>query len=177
MGGNIDTLTGRERECLRLVHRGYESKEIALQLGISADRVNKIIGRAKQKHGASRRAIAARILCDAEEATGLGPTHSIGGLPMGVAPDAALLPMDLTNSEGAQESSGHGEAEPTDAVQPFPSSPVKLILPLRTIGRPFNELSKRSTLITIALIALGAVVTAGAAASLLRTINWLLSNH
>lgn len=65
----IDRLTAGERDCLRLVFDHKPSKEIAIQLGIGPDAVDKRIKQAMRKLGVSSRIVAARLLAEAETAT------------------------------------------------------------------------------------------------------------
>src|SRR5690606_15197285 len=62
----IDRLTARERQALRMVAEHRQSKEIARQLGISAETVDKHIANARRKLGASSRREAARLLLAGE---------------------------------------------------------------------------------------------------------------
>ncbi|WP_172272178.1 helix-turn-helix transcriptional regulator [Caulobacter sp. RHG1] len=57
----IARLTPRERACLALVARGFSSKEIALQLGISPASVDVRIGKACERLGVATRREAARL--------------------------------------------------------------------------------------------------------------------
>lgn len=58
----IDTLTERERDCLRLVSRGRSSKEIGAELGISHHTVDLYLKRAIKSLEATSRRDAARQL-------------------------------------------------------------------------------------------------------------------
>lgn len=81
--GGFEALTPRERECLRLVARHHQSKEIARLLKISQSTVDKHIDSAKSRLGLPDRRAAAKALMAWETATGaedgLGiayPSHS-----------------------------------------------------------------------------------------------------
>ncbi len=180
MTGELDKLTDRERQCLRLVHQGFESKEIASRLGISTDRVNKLNGSAMRKLGVSRRAIAARLLL-ANERPRIGvaeanPTHLPGGMPMGVpcsSPTTAERATDETNWLEQAKEGPTGFSTVMAVNPPLPS--LVLPRPFRGERRPFNDLNRRSTLVAISLIAMAATASAGAGASLLLVLNWLLA--
>lgn len=73
----IARLTDAQREVLRLVMAGFKSKEIAYQLGIGEDAVNKRLAAAKTALGAPSRFAAARLLA-AHEAQDQS-YHSPGG--------------------------------------------------------------------------------------------------
>ncbi len=66
---NIERLTDAQREVLRLVWQGYDSKEMGRQLGLSHHAVNRRIERAVQVLGARNRREAARILAEHEGGT------------------------------------------------------------------------------------------------------------
>lgn len=53
-----DSLSERERECLRWVSEGKTTGEIAMIVGVSANTVNSYLANAIQKYGASNRAMA-----------------------------------------------------------------------------------------------------------------------
>ena len=59
---NIELLTPRERECLRLVDQHLSSKQIARQLGMSKTSVDTYCDRARRKLGVGDRYAAARLL-------------------------------------------------------------------------------------------------------------------
>lgn len=58
----IDRLTGRQKDCLRLVADGYTSKEIGRRLGISPSTVDNHVDRANEVLGLDNRNEAARLL-------------------------------------------------------------------------------------------------------------------
>lgn len=63
----LETLTPKERECLRLVAENRGSKDIARLLGISPTSVETHVRRAREKLGTRDRFAAARLLVRAEE--------------------------------------------------------------------------------------------------------------
>lgn len=65
----LEKLTDPQRDVLRLVWRGYDSKEIGRQLGVSHYAINRRIERAVQILGARHRREAARLLAEHEGAT------------------------------------------------------------------------------------------------------------
>lgn len=62
--GASDRLTARQKDCLRLVGRGYTSKEIGPLLGISYATVNNYVSAAVETLGAKSRGEAARLFLD-----------------------------------------------------------------------------------------------------------------
>src|ERR1051325_5948707 len=69
----IQRLTEKQRECLRLVYRHMETKEIARVLGLSPDGVTQRIRTAMRTLGVDRRRDAALILAEAEGLTPYPP--------------------------------------------------------------------------------------------------------
>ena len=61
-GKGVESLSGKQLQCLELVGEGYTSAEIEGMLGISANTVNTHISLAVQKLGAPNRMHAARML-------------------------------------------------------------------------------------------------------------------
>lgn len=75
-------LNQRQRECLRLVYRNLEAKEIARELGLSPHTVVEHLRDARRVLGASRSMHAARLLAEYEG------DNRIGSDPVGVAADS-----------------------------------------------------------------------------------------
>ena len=69
MQPKLTELTDRQREVLRLVSQGFESKEIARALGISHFAVNQRIERAVRALGARNRKQAARLFAEWDDET------------------------------------------------------------------------------------------------------------
>ena len=67
----FDTLTERQKACLRLVHDLRNTAEIARELGASKDAIDKAIKGAMAKLGANRRTDAARMLIAHEAGQGV----------------------------------------------------------------------------------------------------------
>jgi len=67
----LDALTGRERECLRLVFAGLRAKEVADSLGVSDATVNNHLASARRKLGTSDSRRAARLLFSMERESGI----------------------------------------------------------------------------------------------------------
>jgi DNA-binding CsgD family transcriptional regulator len=80
-------LNQRQRECLRLVYRNLEAKEIARELGLSPHTVVEHLRDARRVLGASRSMHAARMLVEYEQ------DNRIGYDPVGVnrQPNAAMM--------------------------------------------------------------------------------------
>ena len=161
---DFDKLTGRQKQCLRLVAAGKRSKTIGAALGISHLTVNQHIEAAKARLGASTREEAAGLLIAHEQnghperltsyPPGLGGdaiSDRIGASP---TPDDALTSnlVDVVMEEQvAYRAAGLGIED-------------LLRLPLRTTERPRNDLSPLQTLFAVAalivLLAFGGIAVA-----------------
>lgn len=87
---NTPPLTPRERRCLELVARHFDSEAISAELGIAAGTVNRYIHDATRKLGARNRKEAARML---QEMDALGPPPSENWVRNGwVAPTPSPTP-------------------------------------------------------------------------------------
>ena len=89
----IDTLTHKEKETLRLLLRGYDSKSIARHFDLSVHTVNERLRNARQKLAVSSSREAARLLHESEgegkiEAAADTP-EKLGDTDLGDAPAAA----------------------------------------------------------------------------------------
>jgi DNA-binding CsgD family transcriptional regulator len=157
-----ESLSPRERECLRLVAQGLESKEIAGRLtvdkGDGAKRsltpgtVDGYLKSASAKLGVSRRKEAARLFAEHEET----PPQWLGDQPIGgdlpFPPDPGL---DLSTGEPGRR---------------FP-------LPFRRRGEVNNELSIAMRLLWIPVLTIGLAIGFGMLTSGLKVIVDLVKSH
>lgn len=81
MHGQLETLSAREKETLRLLLAGHDAKSIARSLSLSVHTVNERLRDARRKLGVSSSREAARLLAEAEN----GSPNSLGDKPLGVA--------------------------------------------------------------------------------------------
>lgn len=96
---NPASLSPRERRCLELVARHYDSEAIGAELGIAAGTVNRYIHDAVRKLGARNRKEAARMLQDMDA---LGPPPSENWVRNGwVAPEAVTTAIPEPQSIAA----------------------------------------------------------------------------
>jgi DNA-binding CsgD family transcriptional regulator len=125
-------LTERERDCLRLVARGYSSKEIAVELGISHHTVDLHLRRAIKTLGVTSRRDAARAFTS--------------------VPDGHDLPTQGLNTQ----SEALAETEQVPAFMPPNRSdrPLTVRLPFLRQGRQYNDLTPLQRLIWIPILAL-----------------------
>lgn len=151
----IERLTDKQRECLRLVYRHMETKEIARVLGLSPDGVTQRIKTAMKTLGVDRRRDAARILAEAEGPTAY-PPHVYPPRDIAIASDPVMF--EPSTDRGRQESgfSGRAMMEQQAAFTPLPPAwPRSYQVPLPWWGnRPqdLNWLRRLGWIIGIMLV-------------------------
>jgi DNA-binding CsgD family transcriptional regulator len=137
----VKRLTDKQRECLRLVYRHMETKEIARELGLSPDGVTQRIKSAMKTLGVDRRRDAALILAEAE---GLGPypRQVYQSRDVASAPEPVMLVPSIEGERqhGAPPVGALREEQSAFEVAPsLHSRGLQLPLPIRG-GRP-NDLN------------------------------------
>lgn len=140
----IDTLTDRERECLRQVAQGYSTKQIARTIGVTDTRAAKIIDSANKKLGVSRRIDAARILAQHENRG----VNIIPGISTPLQPDGASMPPLPSRDEARQPLMLREERAPFGRAH----DPADFGLPLRQRGGSHNDLTTWQRVIWIVLL-------------------------
>jgi DNA-binding CsgD family transcriptional regulator len=156
--GRIERLTDKQRECLRMVYRHMETKEIARALGLSPDGVAQRIKTAMKTLGVDRRRDAARILAEAE---GLAPypRQVYQSRDIASAPEPAML---APSTEGAWQSGSSGAAmREEQATFLVVSQSRKPPLPLPKRGARPNDVGWQLRLAWIAGIAIGIALAFG----------------
>lgn len=128
-------LNQRQRECLRLVYRNLEAKEIARELGLSPHTVVEHLRDARRTLGASRSMHAARMLVEYEQ------DNRIGYEPVGVT--------------------GHSNFAFTSGVPATAMGATAGIRDIRRNRYNFNYLERLGLIIAIAI---GAISLTGALA-------------
>ena len=158
----VSQLSEGQIECLLLVDRHHNSKEIAAKLGISPHTVDQRIRRALEKLGVERRGEAARMV-----AAALATDHPAYQRLIHQSPYIDL-PADVDQQEGTvrtkiRHADRAGEASPpgylTEQSPDGFGSPLQL--PFATRSHPSNEMSVGLRLLWIVLIAMGATFSAG----------------
>lgn len=152
-GANVDMispqdskLTDRQRECLVLVAQGYETKEIARQIGLSPDTVDMHVKNALKRLGVSSRREAARL---------------VAGVPQPLVHPSAVI----SDPPGSEETA----APPTERAEA--ASPAGIGTPWPVTRGQLNRLSVAQRMIWIVLIALGLTMTAGTMVSALEGLS------
>jgi len=166
-------LGDRERQCLHLVARNYNTKEIAQQTGLSESAVNKIIIDIRTELGGPYRAQVGRLFTEWEALRGAGdPQDHRSRL---VDPGRSEMDdEDEARSNSRQMASSPSLAEPQQIYSGADNAmPVVSYVPLRVGGKPANRFTPKETFTTIAIMAAAALVALGSAVSLLSTLSSL----
>ena len=153
-----ERLTDKQRECLRMVYRHMETKEIARALGLSPDGVTQRIKTAMKTLGVARRRDAARILAEAE---GLAPYPRQVYMPRDIAsgPDPAMFAPSIG---GERQSGSSGEAVREEQAAFMVAGPGRRpALPLPIGGARPNDVGWPTRLAWIAAIAIGIAIAFG----------------
>jgi DNA-binding CsgD family transcriptional regulator len=156
---SVARLSEGQRECLRMVYRHMETKEIARVLGISPDGVTQRIKTAMRILGVDRRRDAALILAEAE-GTKAYPPLVYPPRDIAMAPDPATFGP---STEGGWQSGSSGEAMREDqaAFVAMPSSRGPA-LPLPIGGARPDDVGMWTRLAWIAGITIGIALAFGA---------------
>jgi DNA-binding CsgD family transcriptional regulator len=137
-GGDVQRLTERQKDCLRLVAQGYTSKEIGRALDLSPSTVDNHILAAVQATGSLSRGDAARLLARSE--------------------DRQNLPRELQGvAESTADRPFHGKAEAQS-----PTIGYRRIWSLPPVGGLKNELDgaeRTIRIIQVAVVGFGAVMS------------------
>jgi len=157
----ISKLTARQRDCLRLVLRHMQSKEIGRELGISPMTVDNHFRSAIQTLGVASRLEAARLL-EAYEQEGASQRLTSQPRPVASRPDEPMMRSPATVGDRPQDVMS---ALREDQMPYRTYSEVQLIdfpLPIPTKGKPRNDLSIAQRLFWIAILIFGMGLGAGA---------------
>jgi DNA-binding CsgD family transcriptional regulator len=171
MDHRVARLSEGQRECLRMVYRHMETKEIARVLGISPDGVTQRIKAAMRILDVNRRRDAALILHEAE-ATGSYPSLVYPPRNIAFAPDPATF---AASTEGGRHSGSSGEAMREEQIafeaMHLTRSPA---LPLPIGGARPNDVGILKRLAWIAGIAIGIALAFGALISGVEALTRLV---
>lgn len=146
----LSHLTEREKDCLRLVHRGMLSSEIARELSRPLDTVERQIKSARAKFGNQRRAAVARLLVEAERASGR-PDQSLVDHPLALAPQAHPAPFDPGDRMAA------GELELREERAVF-LRPPPIAASSNEVEKRINDMGATLRILVIATIAIASAV-------------------
>jgi DNA-binding CsgD family transcriptional regulator len=178
-------LTGRQKQCLRLVTRENQSKMISRHIGISWQRVDKHISDAMRKMDVTSRFEAADILRRHEYWAGnsdqiafLAGARRLGAIPTSLDDGPATAgqpPGDdswMSNPEGSDDQTGRGHLRnlPTPT---FVASEPEIIMSWLS-GRLQNGLTSSTIIRTIGVIIMAGLFSVVGAISLLLVLNALV---
>jgi DNA-binding CsgD family transcriptional regulator len=173
----VARLSQGQIECLLLVDRHHNSKEIAARLGISSHTVDQRIRGALEKLGVERRGEAARLVAAAISADDPAYQRLIHQSPY---IDLPTQPghEDCTVRTQIRHADRAGEARPpgnlTEQSPAGPGSPLQL--PFATRSHPSNEMSVGLRLVWIILISMGATFSAGMYLAGLESLSRMISS-
>jgi DNA-binding CsgD family transcriptional regulator len=167
----IARLSEGQRDCLRMVYRHMETKEIARVLGISPDGVTQRIKTAMRILGVDRRRDAALLLAQ-HEGTEPYPPLVYPPRDIAIAPDPATFGP---STEGKRPSGFSGEAMREDQAA-FEAVPLarRPALPLPIGGARPNDVGAWKRLAWIAGITIGVAVAFGGLAAGIEALTRLL---
>lgn len=159
MDNPVARLSEGQRECLRMVYRHMETKEIARILGISPDGVTQRIKTAMRILGVDRRRDAAHILAEAEGTDSYPPlVHPPRDIA--IAPEPATFAPSTEDKWHSGSSGGVMREEQAVFWTELPSRRPALPLPMRG-ARP-DDVGWEKRLAWIAGITIGIALSFGA---------------
>jgi DNA-binding CsgD family transcriptional regulator len=172
----IARLSQGQIECLLLVDRHHNSKEIAARLGISPHTVDQRIRGALDKLGVERRGEAARMVSAHISTSDVAYQRLIHQSPH--IDDSVLARQeDGTVRNQIRHADRAGEVDPPgNLTEQSPGgfgSPLQL--PFATRSHPSNEMSVGLRLMWIVLIAMGATFSAGMYLAGLESLSRMIS--
>lgn len=165
----FDKLTEPQRVCLRKVWARRNSKEIALELGISHHTVDKRLERAIRTLGATTRFEAARLLAEHEGVTYERLVSEPIDIDRAVTIDTLAPSINERIGEGQPERNMvREERQPYQAAFEQPGASFRL--PIRGGRRTINDLTVRQRLGWMLMLPLAFAVAFGMLAIGLRTL-------
>lgn len=172
----VTRLSQGQIECLLLVDRHHNSKEIAARLGISPHTVDQRIRGALEKLGVERRGEAARMVAAAISPDDPAYQRLIHqspyiDLPAQTGHDKGTVRTQIRHADRAGEASPPGNL--TEQSPAGSGSPLQL--PFATRSHPSNEMSVGLRLVWIILIAMGATFSAGMYLAGLESLSRMIS--
>ena len=173
----VAQLSDGQIECLLLVDRHHNSKEIAAKLGISPHTVDQRIRRALERLGVERRGEAARLVAASIDAHHPAYQRLIHQSPYIDLPgqhdqQGATVRTKIRHADRAGEVNPSGNLTEQSTVG-F-GSPLQL--PFATRSHPSNEMSVGLRLLWIVMIAMGATFSAGMYLAGLESLSRMISN-
>lgn len=156
MHDRIASLSPRQRQCLRLVARGWEAKDIGRELGISDLTVKNHLSAARTALGVARSIDAARLL-EAHETSGASGTST----PMGIA-DRDYSALESPRQSGREDATeGLRDAAGLRWDEPHAPPPVIIPLPFPTRRGQRNELGLGARLALVVILTVLLIAAVG----------------
>lgn len=157
MDERITGLSPRQLQCLRLVARGWEAKDIGRELGISDLTVKNHLGAARAALGVSRSIDAARLV-EAYEAAQSGSAGASGTSAPGSIPDRSYFDDEPSRqSEAVDAPDGLRDA----AYLPSDTRPLQVPLPFPTRRGQRNELGLGARLVLVVILTVLLIAAVG----------------
>ncbi|MGB5077283.1 MAG: helix-turn-helix transcriptional regulator, partial [Sphingorhabdus sp.] len=145
----LEKLTGREKEALRLLLKGFDVKTCARELGVSSNTITERLRSARTKMGVTSSREAARILQKSENADPI----FYGDMFSAVEATEAILPFSglpdrQAEASGSTMDNRVREVHPAFQLQPELFAPL-MHLPLRQPGELRNSLTRKQRIYAI----------------------------
>lgn len=171
----VSRLSEAQKECLRLVHAGYEGKEIARLLELSPGAVVERLRAARRTLDVGSSREAARLLARVE---GIGTYNRHVATPIGIvlAPghDPMLDPsIGQVGSAGAVMGSVWVHEDQTPYVDGGLHSRARMPLPFPVTGRKRNDLTALQTMALVLALTLAFAVAALVAIAVVEQLSKL----
>jgi DNA-binding CsgD family transcriptional regulator len=172
---SFNLLLDREKEILRLIVRGYDTKAIARELQLSNNVINERLREVRKKLGVTSSREAARHLANIEQDPHKKIVHNeIGIVNPRQTPHSIVLPDHQVVNNGEALLTAHNEMTTDNALLFLLSK--QLSLPFRKTGNVNNELSKTQRLIAIAEISVKLVAAVAVVFFIAAMINFIIIN-
>lgn len=171
----FEDLSERQSECLRLLGRGLNAKQIAGELDLSYETVNAHLKAARRILGVGRSLDAARLLLEAKRDGG----ESVGTHPMVIAPHDLRPPGTSHQGVPVGFTTDQGQSELREARMPFFVDDRVRTDP--QVGRRrFDDITPARRMLIILVAMMGCVVTVAGLAAIagsLQTILWSVTSE
>jgi DNA-binding CsgD family transcriptional regulator len=181
-------LTETEKQCLRLVDKGYTSRDIAKERGVRSDSIDKVLRIARRKLGdVDRRELAARLVAaeggqerrdqvTIDATAHIAPAQSLGVQSAGLDHEPEIRPDEVLQQPG-DGGSGRSPRGVVTRLLDLTDGEILRSLLLGSHGSPSNELDSYSRMaaicVTAACGACGAAVLIPLLIVIERITAWL----
>ncbi len=151
---DVDVLTARQLECLRLLWQRLSIKEIAARLNISVPAVKQHLAAARERLGNLPTSLAAaRLVAERED---------LSNYTSGISPPSRVVPdKEQPPDRGAAPADREPILDEQQAFRLYRAERIGPLLPVPTSARPVNDLTWRGKLLWGLVIAFVAVALIG----------------